>query len=102
MTFLVPGRVLLDDAAQILARGTAAVAAGEREVDLGAVTSSDSSLLACILAWQRAARAAGITLSIINAPARVRGLAMLYGVEQIAFGLQPGAQPGVQPPAFNH
>ncbi len=84
MTFLVPGRALLDDAAQLLARGVQAIAAGEREVDLGAVESSDSSLLACILAWHRAARVAGATLSVINSPARVRGLATLYGVEQIA------------------
>ena len=85
MTFLVPECVRLDDAAQILAHGAQAVAAGEHEVDLGGVTSSDSSLLACILAWRRAANAAGVKLSIINAPERVRGLAMLYGVEQIAF-----------------
>ena len=84
MTFLVPGRVLLDDAAQVLARGVQAIATGEREVDLSAVESSDSSLLACILAWHRAAHAAGVTLSVMNPPAQVRGLAMLYGVEKIA------------------
>lgn len=85
MTFLVPGRVLLDDAAQLLKQGVQAIAAGEREIDLGRVETADSSLLACMLAWQRAARAAGATLSVINPPARVRGLAMLYGIEQIVF-----------------
>lgn len=85
MTFLVPGRVLLDDAAQLLKQGVQAIAAGEREIDLGGVETSDSSLLACMLAWQRAARAAGATLSVINPPVRVRGLATLYGIEQIVF-----------------
>ena len=85
MTFLVPGRVLLDDAAQLLKQGVQAIVAGECEIDLGGVETSDSSLLACMLAWQRAARAAGATLSVINPPARVRGLATLYGIEQIVF-----------------
>ena len=85
MTFLVPGRVLLDDAAQLLKQGVQAIVAGERDIDLGGVETSDSSLLACMLAWQRAARAAGATLSVINPPARVRGLATLYGIEQIVF-----------------
>ena len=85
MTFLVPGRVLLDDAAQLLKQGVQAIVAGEREIDLGRVETADSSLLACMLAWQRAARAADATLSVINPPARVRGLAMLYGIEQIVF-----------------
>ena len=85
MTFLVPGRVLLDAAAQLLKQGVQAIVAGEREIDLGGVETSDSSLLACMLAWQRAARAAGATLSVINPPARVRGLATLYGIEQIVF-----------------
>ena len=86
MTFRVPGRVLLDDAALILEQGAQAIASGEREFDLGSVETSDSSLIACILAWRRAAQAAGAALSITNPPDRVRGLASLYGVEQIALG----------------
>lgn len=86
MTFRVPGRVLLDDAAAVLRLGSQAIAAGEREVDLADVSVSDSSLIACILAWRRAAQAAGVQLAIVNPSARVRGLASLYGVEQIALG----------------
>jgi phospholipid transport system transporter-binding protein len=84
MTFRVPVRVLLDDAAAILRQGVQAIAAGDREIDLADVAASDSSLIACILAWRRAAQAAGVPLAVINPSARVRGLASLYGVEQIA------------------
>lgn len=86
MTFRVPARVLLDDALSVLHEGVAAVAAGEREIDLTDVVSSDSGLIACILAWRRAARDAGGVLVISNPPARLRGLALLYGVEKIALG----------------
>lgn len=87
MTFRLPVRVLLDDAALVLKQGAAAIAAGEREFDLGGIESSDSSLIACLLAWRRAARSSGNPeIAVLNPPARVRGLAALYGVEQIALG----------------
>lgn len=86
MSFRVPSRVLLDDAAAVLQQGVVAIAAGEREVDLADVTMSDSSLVACLLAWRRAAQASGAPLSVTNPSPRVRGLAALYGVEQIALG----------------
>ncbi len=84
MAFTVPARVLLDDAAGVMQAGGAAVAAGENQIDLTAVTQSDSSLLACLLAWRRAAQNAGRTLAVLNPPASLRGLALLYGLEAIA------------------
>jgi phospholipid transport system transporter-binding protein len=84
MAFAVPPRVLIDDAAALMRAGEVAVAAGENLVDLAAVTQSDSSLLACLLAWRRAARMAGRSLTVLNPPAGLRGLAALYGVEELA------------------
>ena len=87
MTYRLPGRVLLDDAALVLQQGVEAIAAGEREFDLGGIETSDSSLLACLLAWRRAAQSGGNAgIAVLNPPERVRGLAALYGVEQIALG----------------
>lgn len=86
MSFRVPSQVLLDDAAALLRQGLAAIAAGEQLIDLADVTTSDSSLVACLLAWRRAAQSRGVALSVGNPPERVRGLAALYGVEQIALG----------------
>ena len=86
MSFCVPSRVLLDDAAVVLQQGAVAIAAGEREVDLADVTMSDSSLVACLLAWRRAAQARGAPLLVSNPSPRIRGLAALYGVERIALG----------------
>lgn len=87
MTYRLPGRVLLDDAALVLQQGAAALAGGEREFDLGGIEKSDSSLIACLLAWRRGALAsANPGLVFLNPPERLRGLAALYGVEQIALG----------------
>ena len=83
MTFAVPSRVLLDDAAGVMQAGDAAVTAGETQIDLAAVTQSDSSLLACLLAWRRTAQAAGTRLAVLNPPTGLRGLAALYGVEAL-------------------
>ena len=80
MAFVVPPRVLLDDAADLMKRGEQAIAAGESQIDLSAVTQSDSGLLACLLAWHRAAEALGKTLVVANPPAGLRGIAELYGV----------------------
>ena len=84
MPFAVPQRVLFDDAADVMSAGQTAISAGETQIDLAAVTQSDSSLIACLLAWQRAAIGAGKKLTVINAPASLRGIAALYGVEALA------------------
>jgi phospholipid transport system transporter-binding protein len=87
MAFAVPARVLMSDAPAILDAGSKAVRGGETEVDLGAVTDCDSSLVACLNEWRREARRAGRDgLSVTNAPESVRRIARLYGVESLALG----------------
>ena len=75
------------NAPKLLAAGSAAVSAGQRDFDLGAVVDCDSSLLACINEWRRQATAAGAgDLNIRNAPESIRRIARLYGVESLTLG----------------
>ena len=77
------------NAPKLLAAGSAAVGAGERDFDLGAVVECDSSLLACINEWRRQATAAGAgpgDLAVRNAPESIRRIARLYGVESLTLG----------------
>ena len=64
-----------------LAEGLAAIQAGQSHFDLGHVKQADSSAVALLLAWSRAARAEGRTLTFHNLPANVRSLADVYGVD---------------------
>ncbi len=64
-----------------LAHGAAAIAAGQGTIDLARVKVVDSAAVAVLLAWQRAARAAGATLQILNPPENLEKLAALYGVD---------------------
>jgi phospholipid transport system transporter-binding protein len=73
--------VTVANASSVLAQGAAAIAAGQRVIDLGAVKVADSSAVAVLLAWQRAARVAGIALQFTNMPANLYSLTTLYGVE---------------------
>jgi len=85
MTYAVPsGDGRFARAGELLRLGQAAVAGGENEVDLGAVSECDSSLLACVLAWRRAAQARGAVLVVRNAPENLGRIAHLYGVEELA------------------
>lgn len=61
---------------------------GTFELDLSPLASVDSAAVAALLALARDARAAGVALSLTGAPAPVRSLARLYGVEPLLF---PGA-----------
>lgn len=80
----VSGDVNMANAAALLAEGVAAVTgegfAATIEVDLGGLTAIDSSLLAVIFGWMRAARAKGRTLQLRNPPANLLSLATVYGV----------------------
>lgn len=76
----LPDHLTLANARAALADGLAAIAAGQREFDLSRVTAVDSSAVAVVLAWKRAARASGAELAIANAPDSLHSLAQLYGV----------------------
>lgn len=80
---VVSGSMTMDNAAALLAQGVAALAQGKTRYDLAAVTELDSSGLAVLFGWQRAAKAQGKTIAIINPPPALRSLADVYGVTDL-------------------
>ena len=52
-------------------------------VDASALTVFDSSALAILLQCRRQALAAGKTFAVLGAPARLRQLAQVYGVDSL-------------------
>jgi phospholipid transport system transporter-binding protein len=69
-----------------LAEGLAHIGAGATAVDCAALTQFDSSALAVLLAWQRAARERNVTLDILNLPPKLASLAQAYGVDALVNG----------------
>jgi len=67
--------------AELFTRGKQLLANGETVLDLAGVTTADSSALAVILGWQRAA--GNGRLRLINLPESVVSLAELYGVAEL-------------------
>ncbi|KND58775.1 Anti-anti-sigma regulatory factor (antagonist of anti-sigma factor) [Candidatus Burkholderia verschuerenii] len=63
--------------------GLSRIAAGATEVDCAPLTHFDSSALAVMLAWQRAASARGASLEVINVPFGLASLAQAYGVDTL-------------------
>jgi phospholipid transport system transporter-binding protein len=63
--------------------GLSRIAAGATEVDCAPLTHFDSSALAVMLAWQRAATARGASLSVVNTPSGLASLAQAYGVDTL-------------------
>ena len=55
----VSGSMTMDNAAALLAQGVAALDAGRTAFDLAGITEVDSSGLAVLFGWQRAAQAKG-------------------------------------------
>jgi phospholipid transport system transporter-binding protein len=64
-----------------LAAGLQRIAAGATGVDCAPLAQFDSSALAVLIAWQRAAQARGAALDIVNLPAGLASLAHAYGVD---------------------
>ena len=71
------------NARAVLEQGCAAIAAGESEIDLSGIKAADSSAVAVLLAWQRAARKHGRSLAFLNVPADLHSLAGVYGVQEL-------------------
>jgi phospholipid transport system transporter-binding protein len=84
------GDLGMGNAAEVVATGVAAIERGEAEFDLSGVARCDSSAVAVLLEWQRAAQAKGLTLKVTGAPRGLISLASVYGVE----GLLPAVTPG--------
>jgi phospholipid transport system transporter-binding protein len=59
-------------------------------IDAAALTHFDTAALALLLHARRAAKQAGRSFEVVGAPAKLRKLAQLYGVEEL-LALQPSA-----------
>jgi phospholipid transport system transporter-binding protein len=70
----------------VLAGGLQRIAAGASGVDCASLAQFDSSALAVLIAWQRAAQARGAALEIVNLPAGLASLAQVYGVDSLVDG----------------
>jgi phospholipid transport system transporter-binding protein len=83
----VSGDVNMANASSLLAEGVKAVTgegfATTIEIDLGGLTAIDSSLLAVVFGWMRAAAAKGRAIRLVNPPANLLSLATVYGVAEL-------------------
>lgn len=70
-----------DSAQSALGAGIARIDAGATGVDFAPLKQFDSSALAVLLAWQRAARKRGSTLDVVNMPVGLASLAKAYGID---------------------
>jgi phospholipid transport system transporter-binding protein len=70
-------------AKRALADGLASIASGAVGADCAALAEFDSSALAVLLAWQRAAAARGGAFDVVNMPEGLMSLAGVYGVDAI-------------------
>ncbi len=80
---LVSGPVTFANIKRVLEEGLQHVQDGIRSVDFAEVNELDSSLLAAMLAWLRAARDEKSDLVFTSLPADLVTLARVYGVEQL-------------------
>lgn len=76
-------------------RGLAAIKAGQTVFDLRNVETVDSVAVSVLLSWQKAAREAGLQLTLQNLPATLKNLTKLYGVCGLVF---PGQEPDASSP----
>lgn len=79
--YRVSGPMTYETAAALLTRGKTLLNNGPQVFDLAEVTAADSSALAVLLGWQRAASQGHLQLA--NLPANIRSLAELYGVAEL-------------------
>lgn len=79
----VSGAMTFAGAANLLEQGRGLLKDARIIIDLSGVREVDSSSLALVFAWQRAANAAGKRIVIVNPPQNLVSLADLYGVTEL-------------------
>lgn len=72
----------LQNAANSVQAGLTAIAQGQIDFDLSALKVVDSSAVAVMLEWQRAAKRLGKVITFHDVPANVRSLIELYGLSE--------------------
>lgn len=77
------GAVTHANAPRLREEGRRLLGGRDTTVDLAGVAEIDSSVVALLLDWRRACAAAGGRLRVTNAPATVRALAQVYGVDAL-------------------
>lgn len=70
----------IDQAQMALDDGLRAIAGGQTQIDLSKVTAIDSSAVAVLLNWARAASKASTQLHLVGTPANLISLIDVYGV----------------------
>lgn len=75
--------LIMANARSLLEAGCSALVEGEQIFDFSGVTEADSSAVAVMLGWLRAAPATRSTLKFAHIPTGVRSLAELYGVSEL-------------------
>ncbi|MCU6435094.1 STAS domain-containing protein [Undibacterium sp. Jales W-56] len=73
----------LKNALGVAQAGLSEIAKGVTAFDLSALTVVDSSAVAVMLDWQRAASVAGKTMEFHSVPANLISLISLYGVAEL-------------------
>lgn len=75
--------LIIANARALLEAGRSALQPGEQVFDFSEVTEADSSALAVMLGWLRAAEAAQASIRFANIPQGVSSLAELYGITEL-------------------
>lgn len=70
--------------------GLAAITQGQTSIDLSSLAVVDSSAVAVMLEWQRAASALGKTLTFQGVPATLSSLIALYGLTDFLIATPSG------------
>lgn len=75
--------MVIANASALLEAGRSRLQAGVTSFDLSGAAEADSSALALVFAWMRAAQERGGSLRLSNPPASMVSLAELYGVSEL-------------------
>lgn len=97
MSYKPAGALKVENVSLALAAGLQAIGAGQQIIDFGDVTAVDSSAVAILIAWQRAAQEKSVTLSFINLPKSLHSLSILYGVDTLLPGEMDSSRVATQP-----
>jgi len=80
---VMEGAVTIEEVPGLLTQGLALLDRDETRIDLAGVTTADSSAVALLLEWLRAAQRTGGRVVYLNLDNSLKSLADLYGVTEL-------------------